>query len=132
VALGLLPQTSAACSGVAQATLHLVQRVAGLAIRRNTSSTSASRPPALNIVSVSSLGDVPAGRINRVSRSAFDVGAGATASIAEARLVERLGMSGPGRSARRITRMPGNCVRQPALERRPDDGGQLDAEIGRL
>ena len=106
-------QISAVCSDMGQAISTWSSASPAAAMRRNTSSISASRPPAQNIVSVSSLGVAPTGLIKSASRSAFEAGAGATVSIGEARVAIRRGRSRPGSSkARGVTRAPGRASRR--------------------
>ena len=101
--------TSAACSGMGQAISTRSSGPPAFAMRRRTSSTSASQPPAQNMVSVLSFAGASVGLISRTSRSAFEAGAGATASMGAARFIIRRGTSSPGNPrARGVTRVPGS------------------------
>ncbi len=108
--------TRAACSGMGQA-ISTWSRPVGApsgpvalssrAMRRKTSSTSASRPPAQNRARVPSAAGVPAGSMSSASRSASVAGAGATSSTGAASIAMRRGRSRPGSaSTRGVTTVP--------------------------
>lgn len=105
-------QTSGTSSAEAQAISTRSNGTAPARIRRNTSATSASRPPARNIVSVPSFlaGGASRGLSRNASRSASEVGDGAIACRHPLRAARRRGISSPGISGiAAASRVPGSA-----------------------